>query len=148
MGIVAGFLKWSKWEAISRISYIEIYVIQSLRRRVERFMFMGGIVVKSARMCKGARVCLDRHHIPPISVTIRQGERQMGADVEREATDERTRNAWANEIDTTEAGAYACVLAAVELFDGLVTVKRQASFELPSTGFPFELRMNERSNTR
>ena len=73
---------------------------------------------------EGARVCLDRHHIPPISVTIRQGERLMVADVEWKATDERTRNAWANEIDTTEAGAYACVLAAVELFDGLVAVFR------------------------
>lgn len=73
---------------------------------------------------EGARVCLDRHHIPPISITIRRGERRMAADVEWEATDERTRNAWANEIDTTEAGAYACVLAAVEMFDGLVTIKR------------------------
>ena len=48
----------------------------------------------------------------------------MLADVEWQATDERTRGAWANEIDTTEAGAYACVLAAVELFDGLVAVFR------------------------
>ena len=73
---------------------------------------------------EAARVCLDRHHVPPISVTIRRSEREMLADVEWETTDERTRGAWANDIDTTEAGAYACVLAAVELFDGLVAVFR------------------------
>ena len=73
---------------------------------------------------EAARVCLDRHHVPPISVAIRRNEREMIADVEWEATDERTRGAWANEIDTTETGAYACALAAVELFDGLVTIKR------------------------
>ena len=38
--------------------------------------------------------------------------------------DARTRDAWANVIDTTEAGAYACALAAVELADGLVAVRR------------------------
>ena len=48
----------------------------------------------------------------------------MVADVEWETTDERTKRAWANETDTTEAGAYACVLAAVELFDGLLAVRR------------------------
>ena len=73
---------------------------------------------------EAARVCLDRHHASPISITISRSERDMEADVEWEATDERTRGAWANETDTTEAGAYACVLAAVELFDGLVTIIR------------------------
>ena len=73
---------------------------------------------------EAARVCLDRHHVPPISVTIKRSERDMVADVEWETTDERTRGAWANVIDTTEWGAYACVLAAVELFDGLVAVFR------------------------
>lgn len=48
----------------------------------------------------------------------------MLADVEWQETDNRTRGAWANEIDTTEMGAYACVLAAVELFNGLVAVFR------------------------
>jgi len=43
---------------------------------------------------------------------------------EWEATDDRTKHAWANEIDATEAGAYACVLAAVELTSGMVAVYR------------------------
>jgi hypothetical protein len=42
--------------------------------------------------------------------------------VEWQATDERLRSAWGNEIETTEAGAYACALAAVELTDGLVAI--------------------------
>ena len=73
---------------------------------------------------EAARVCLDRHYISPITVKIRHTDRETLADVEWKATDDRTRGAWANEIDTTEAGAYACVLAAVELLDGLVAVIR------------------------
>ena len=38
--------------------------------------------------------------------------------------DERTRNAHANEIDATEAGAYGVSLAAVEVVAGLVAVGR------------------------
>lgn len=41
-----------------------------------------------------------------------------------EGTDERSRGAWANEIDATEAGAYACALAAVELTESLVAIHR------------------------
>ncbi len=73
---------------------------------------------------EAARVCLDRHHVSPIPIVIRHDDRQMVADVEWEATDERTRGAWRNEKDTTEWGAYACVLAAVEMFHGLVAVFR------------------------
>ena len=73
---------------------------------------------------ESARVCLDRHHVSPIPITIKRSEREMFADLEWEATDGRTRGALANTIDTTEWGAYACVLAAVELFDGLVAVLR------------------------
>ena len=73
---------------------------------------------------EAARVCLDRHHEPPIDLAISQQDQASGATVEWEITDDRTRRAWANEIDTTEAGAYACVIAAVELSDGLVAVYR------------------------
>ena len=73
---------------------------------------------------QGARVCLDRHHQPPVSVVIKRERQEMVADAIWEATDERTRRAWANELDTTEAGAYALILASAELFDGLVAVSR------------------------
>lgn len=48
----------------------------------------------------------------------------MDAIVTWELPGERVKGAWANETDTTEAGAYACVLAAVELLYGMVAVRR------------------------
>lgn len=38
--------------------------------------------------------------------------------------DTRTLNAWANDIDTTESGAYGVCLAAVEAVEQLVAVRR------------------------
>ena len=73
---------------------------------------------------EAARVCLDRHHESPINFEIKHSDQTSEAVVEWERTDDRTRRAWANEIDTTEAGAYACTIAAVELSDGLVAVHR------------------------
>jgi hypothetical protein len=73
---------------------------------------------------QAARVCLDRHHVGPTQFTLREGPAELLAQVEWEPTDERCRAAWANEIDTTEAGAYACTLAATELMRGLVAVRR------------------------
>ena len=73
---------------------------------------------------EAARVCLDRHHESPTDFEIANSGRLTEAVVEWEKADERTRGAWANETDATEAGAYACALAAVELSDGLVAVHR------------------------
>ena len=72
---------------------------------------------------EAAEVCLDRHHSPPTDLTVDRG-RQITAVAEWEAPDERTKHAWANEIDTTEAGAYCVALAAIELTDDLVAVRR------------------------
>ena len=44
--------------------------------------------------------------------------------VEWRPASERERGAWANDIDATELGAYALALAAVEISDGLVAVRR------------------------
>ena len=73
---------------------------------------------------EAARVCLDRHHISPTEFVVHNGTSIVHARVEWEATDERSQAAWANHIDTTEAGAYACALAAVELTGGLVAIRR------------------------
>lgn len=78
----------------------------------------------AASLTEGARVCLDRHHESPTTFGIRETELEIVALVEWEPTDQRTRFAWANELDTTESGACACVLAAVELMNGLVAVRR------------------------
>lgn len=67
----------------------------------------------AANWTEGARVCLDRHHQSPVAFQISWAELNADALVEWEQTDEHTRGAWANQVDATEAGAYACVLAGV-----------------------------------
>ena len=78
----------------------------------------------AANLTEGARVCLDRHHESPVTFGVREAESEVVVLVDWEPTDQRTRYAWANELDTTESGACACVLAAVELMNGLVAVRR------------------------
>ena len=73
---------------------------------------------------EAARVCLDRHHQSPTDFDLNRRGSRWAATVEWERTDAPVRGAWANKTDATEAGAYACVLAAVELTDGLVAVRR------------------------
>ena len=73
---------------------------------------------------EAARVCLDRHHTSPTEFMGQNGSETVDVVVEWEATDEQSRGAWANDIDATEAGAYACALAAVELTGGLVAIRR------------------------
>lgn len=73
---------------------------------------------------EAASVCLDRHHESPSSFDLERDGARSAASVEWQSQDAPTRNAWANETDATEAGAYACVLAAVELVYGLVAVRR------------------------
>ena len=69
------------------------------------------------------RVCLDRHHAPPVSFEIVEiGHQAVNATIEWDVADDAIRNAWANEKNATEDGAYACVLAAIELLYGLVSV--------------------------
>jgi hypothetical protein len=73
---------------------------------------------------EAARVCLDRHHTSPVDFKIDDTGLERDATAEWEGTDELTRNAWANDTDATEAGAYACALAALELARGMVAVRR------------------------
>ncbi len=73
---------------------------------------------------EAARVCLDRHHISPIEISIEAATVNHEAVARWQRTDERERGAWANETDTTEFGAYGVALAAVELSAGMVAVRR------------------------
>jgi hypothetical protein len=73
---------------------------------------------------QAALVCLDRHHSSPSEFRISEGTNASRATIQWESVDERIKGAWANEIDATEAGAYACSLAATELSKGLVAVRR------------------------
>lgn len=73
---------------------------------------------------EAARVCLDRHHGSPVIVKIRDNIAESEASAEWLVADEALKHAWANEIDTTEAGAYGLALAAIELTRGLVAIRR------------------------
>lgn len=73
---------------------------------------------------EAARVCLNRHHTSPVDIELASKRMDGVVVAEWEAPDEQTKAAWANEIDATEAGAYACALAAIEVADGLVAVHR------------------------
>lgn len=73
---------------------------------------------------EAARVCLDRHHQSPVPVGIRNGKAETAALAQWDKTNERTQSAWANETDATMFGAYACVIAAVELTSGLFAIRR------------------------
>ena len=78
----------------------------------------------AAHLLEGARICLDRHHQSPVTVEIRGLTRTANAMVQWQVTDAVTKFAWASDTVATEVGASACVLAAVELMEGLITVRR------------------------
>jgi len=73
---------------------------------------------------EAAAVCLSRFHSSPTEIKIVDNESQSHADISWSGPDERIEAAWANETDTTEAGAYGCVIAGVELSRGLFAVRR------------------------
>jgi hypothetical protein len=73
---------------------------------------------------EAACVCLSRHHQPPITVSLQHVGKDERRAVNFAVPDAKVRNAYANEIDATETGAYGVSLAAVEAVVGLVAVGR------------------------
>ena len=73
---------------------------------------------------EAASVCLSRHHASPARFWLTNNSTRSMAEAIWIVPDERIRDAWANAIDATEAGAYACVIAAAEMSRGLVAVRR------------------------
>ena len=67
---------------------------------------------------------MNRHHVSPIQVAVVNDDAESSADFEWVTPDARMLGAWANAIDTTEAGAYGCVIACVEEYRGLFAVRR------------------------
>jgi hypothetical protein len=57
-------------------------------------------------------------------MTISAADVKMLAILEWVVADERTRHAWANHDDATRDGAYCLALAAIEVANGLVAVRR------------------------
>jgi hypothetical protein len=73
---------------------------------------------------EAASVCLSRHHTSPVSITVSDNGTESRAELVWNLPDARTLGAWANTTDTTEAGAYGCVIAGVEHIRGLFAVRR------------------------
>lgn len=87
-------------------------------RHIGLTVSLGGVFTEAAS------VCLNRHHVSPVEVAVSCSTGSSMQLVEFEKPDARTLNAWANDIDTTENGAYGICLAAVEAKEGLVAVRR------------------------
>jgi hypothetical protein len=78
----------------------------------------------AASFHEAATVCLDRHHAPPTEFVVRARDGAEPTQVNWPVPDQRCVDAWNNEIDATEAGACACVIAAAELREQLYAVRR------------------------
>lgn len=89
----------------------------------------------AACLGEAARVCLERHHSPPVKFLIDNSGAPGEVTARWEPCDERARRAWANDIDATEYAAYCLALAAVEVAAGLVAVGRAET----STGADYYL---------
>jgi hypothetical protein len=92
---------------------------------------------------EAASVCFHRHHESPVDVSVEHDPMAVVCVAKWNGPTERTQNAWANEIDTTEGGAYGVSLAAVELLHGMVAVKRAqtlsgADYYIGPAGEPVE----------
>lgn len=81
----------------------------------------------AAALAEAARVCLDRHHEPPVEMDIEDDQGSETVSMTWTPADDRTHGAWANELDATRDGAYACTSAGLKQRTGLLTVRRAES---------------------
>lgn len=73
---------------------------------------------------EAASVCLHRHHVSPIEMRLSDKNIELIAELGWHAPDQKTAGAWANVTDATEAGAYGCVIAGLELIRHMFAVRR------------------------
>ncbi len=74
---------------------------------------------------EAARVCLARHHVPPVSLLITaDGKIAASYRLRWRPPSAMERRAWGNHDDATRDGAYGMALAAVEVHLGLVALAR------------------------
>lgn len=73
---------------------------------------------------EAASVCLSRHYDSPVDMKVKCNGNCSTRSVDFQKADTRLINAYANDIDTTEFGAYGVSLAAVEAEEQLVAVRR------------------------
>jgi len=98
---------------------IYIFPIQDLEKRHPG-------LTKAIATCflEAASVCLDRHHSPPQTFTISNESKKIDANANWVPPSSQQKAAWANEIDTTEWGAYGFAIAAVELIENMYAIHR------------------------
>lgn len=82
----------------------------------------------AANDLEAATVCLSRHHQSPTNFELQDNDQSSIITLVWEPPSPQTRMAWANTTDTTEAGAYACAIAAIEHSRGLYTLRRAETF--------------------
>lgn len=97
----------------------------------------------AATYYEAAAVCLSKHHEPPKDARVHDNDESSTTQLEWDAPSQRMQGAWANETDATEAGAYACVLAAIDMMKQLVAVRRAetrtgADYYVAPRGVPAE----------
>ncbi|MBM3497079.1 MAG: hypothetical protein FJX74_00255 [Armatimonadetes bacterium] len=73
---------------------------------------------------EAARVCLDRHHVPPVAIHVSADADPSEYRLDWEPADDQARATHANELDATRDGAYAVTFACMEHSMGLVVVGR------------------------
>lgn len=78
----------------------------------------------AATYLEAAAVCLSRYHESPILFELLDGSNENLIEIIWNSPNSQTRLAWANETDATEAGAYGCAIAALELSRDLYAVRR------------------------
>jgi hypothetical protein len=78
----------------------------------------------SGCLFEAVSVCLSRHHDSPVEIEILYSGGTTSRVADFQKPDSRMLSAWANDIDTTEAGAYGVCLATVEVEEQLVAVRR------------------------
>lgn len=81
----------------------------------------------SRAYAEAVAVSLARHYRPPSELATWINESINRVQLDWALPDDRTRQAWANDIDTTEAAAYGVALGIVEMELGLVAVARARS---------------------
>ena len=78
-----------------------------------------------AAYAQAASVCLDRHHTPPVVLTVGlNAEPQVSYTARWTPAQARALHAWENQDDATRDGAYCVTLAAAEVHLGLVAYQR------------------------
>lgn len=75
-------------------------------------------------MFEAARVCLDRHHAPPIDLETRTDNHWDTVHLDWPPSDNRLRRAWGNQIEAIEWGAVGVALAYAGQIAGLLAVRR------------------------